>query len=206
MPKRSSPAREVQFDDLAIAALLADAAARPAAFAALRVVMTVKNPSLANFCAIAPPTPQRTPTGNSLSSTGLPCASNVLRPSACHFEVAPITTATGFPLVFLLPVSLISLRLLFFGRCFRDRPRAGHGCFSLTSSSGAAQGNGSIFISAGSSTRGPIPLGPEIIVDRREAHALVQDLLDFGQHRAALLGIGSVSCLRYSSSTSGQPP
>ena len=48
------------------------ALAKPDAFAALRVVTTVKNPSLANFCAIAPPTPHRTPTGSSLSSTWLP--------------------------------------------------------------------------------------------------------------------------------------
>src|SRR5215510_13990886 len=65
----------------------------PAALAALRVVMTVKKPSRANFWAIAPPTPQRTPTGSWLSSTALPCASLVLRPSACHLDVAPTTTA-----------------------------------------------------------------------------------------------------------------
>jgi hypothetical protein len=35
----------------------------------------------------------------------------------------------------------------------------GYGCFSFTSSSGAAHGKGSIFISEASSTRGPIPLG-----------------------------------------------
>ena len=34
------------------------------------------------------------PTANSVSSNALPCTSNVLRPSDCHFEVAPITTAT----------------------------------------------------------------------------------------------------------------
>src|ERR1700756_5762748 len=72
------------------------------ALASLRVVSTVKKPSCANFCATAPPTPQRTPTGKSLSSTGLPCASNVLRPSDCHFEGAPITTQTSFPLVFFI--------------------------------------------------------------------------------------------------------
>jgi hypothetical protein len=44
--------------------------------------------------------PQRTPTGRSLSSTALPWASLVLRPSACHFDVAPMITATGLPLVF----------------------------------------------------------------------------------------------------------
>ena len=70
------------------------AAASLAALASLRVVSTVKKPSCANFCAIAPPTPQRTPTGRSLSSTVWPCASKVLRPSDCHFEVAPTTTAT----------------------------------------------------------------------------------------------------------------
>src|SRR5262250_1187641 len=43
--------------------------------------------------------PQRTPTGRSLSSTALPCASKVLRPSDCHLEVAPITTATCLPFV-----------------------------------------------------------------------------------------------------------
>src|SRR5499426_4125383 len=43
---------------------------------------------------MAPPTPQRTPTGRWLSSSTFPCASWVLRPSACHLEVAPTTTAT----------------------------------------------------------------------------------------------------------------
>src|SRR5262245_24645743 len=43
---------------------------------------------------MAPPTPQRTPTGRWLSSSTFPCASLVLRPSACHLEVAPTTTAT----------------------------------------------------------------------------------------------------------------
>src|SRR5438046_532297 len=66
-----------------------------AALAAPRVVSTTKNPSFANFWAMAPPTPQRIPTGISLSSSTLPCASLVLRPSACHLEVAPTTTATG---------------------------------------------------------------------------------------------------------------
>ena len=66
-----------------------------AALAAFRVVSTTTKPSLANFWAMAPPTPQRTPTGRSLSSSALPCASLVLRPSACHLEVAPTTTATG---------------------------------------------------------------------------------------------------------------
>src|SRR5262245_29269952 len=67
-----------------------------AALAAVRVVNTTKNPSRANFCAMAPPTPQRIPTGTVLSSSALPCASLVLRPSACHLEVAPTTTATCF--------------------------------------------------------------------------------------------------------------
>jgi hypothetical protein len=87
--------------------------------AAVRVVSTVKNPSCANFCATAPPTPQRTPTGSSLSSTLLPCASAVMRPSDCHFEVAPTTTATGLPLLLALRLSLIRRRLpqlLAFGR------------------------------------------------------------------------------------------
>src|SRR5215813_6149959 len=66
-----------------------------AALAALRVVSTTAKPSWANFWAMAPPTPQRTPTGRWLSSTALPWASRVLRPSACHFDVAPTTTATG---------------------------------------------------------------------------------------------------------------
>ena len=60
-----------------------------------RVVSTTRKPSLANFWATAPPTPQRMPTGRSLSSSALPWASLVLRPSACHLEVAPTTTATG---------------------------------------------------------------------------------------------------------------
>src|SRR5882762_3274584 len=70
------------------------------ALASLRVVSTVKKPSCANFCATAPPTPQRTPTGTSLSSSVLPCASRVFRPSDCHLEVAPITTATCLLFVF----------------------------------------------------------------------------------------------------------
>src|SRR3954453_11841075 len=41
----------------------------------------------------------------------------------------------------------------------------------------------------------PNPARPEIVPDRREAHALVQDLLDIGQHRAALLGIGFAQLL-----------
>src|SRR6266571_1994306 len=64
------------------------------ALASLRVVSTTTKPSWANLWAMAPPTPQRTPTGRSLSSSTLPCASWVLRPSACHLEVAPTTTAT----------------------------------------------------------------------------------------------------------------
>ena len=68
----------------------------------VRVVSTTKKPSCANFWAMAPPTPQRTPTGRLLSSTVLPCASKVLRPSDCHLEVAPITTATCLPFVFVL--------------------------------------------------------------------------------------------------------
>src|SRR6516165_8119319 len=82
------------------------------ALASLRVVNTVEKPSCANFCAMAPPTPQRTPTGNSLSSTGLPCASKVLRPSDCHLEVAPITTQTCLPFefVFISDIPLLSNR------------------------------------------------------------------------------------------------
>src|SRR5205085_11524795 len=84
---------------------IADASA--AALDSVPVVRTVKNPSCANFCAIAPPTPQRTPTGSALSSTGLPSARAVMRPSDCHFEVAPTTTATGLPFAFALRFSLI---------------------------------------------------------------------------------------------------
>src|SRR5690349_9079839 len=71
------------------------AACRSAAFAAVRVVSTTEKPSVANFCATAPPIPHRLPTGRSLSSTSPPWASSVLRPPACHFEVAPTTTAMG---------------------------------------------------------------------------------------------------------------
>src|SRR5579863_5107568 len=78
------------------------AAARLAALVSVRVVSSTKNPCCANFCAIAPPTPHRAPTGMLLSSSALPCASFVLRPSDCHLEVAPTTTATGLPLVFLM--------------------------------------------------------------------------------------------------------
>jgi len=49
---------------------LANADALPS----LRVVSTTKKPSWANFCAIAPPIPQRAPTGRPLSSSVLPCA------------------------------------------------------------------------------------------------------------------------------------
>src|SRR6266542_2420234 len=55
---------------------------------------------------MAPPTPQRTPTGRALSSSTFPCTSRVLRPSACHLEVAPTTTATD------LRVELIADSLL----------------------------------------------------------------------------------------------
>src|SRR2546427_7782911 len=50
---------------------------------------------------MAPPTPQRTPTGRALSSSTFPCASCVLRPSACHLEVAPTTTATDLRVEFI---------------------------------------------------------------------------------------------------------
>src|ERR1700722_11017014 len=76
------------------------ASASGVALDSVRVVRTVKKPSCANFWATAPPTPQRTPTGRSLSSRVLPCASLVLRPSDCHLEVAPTTTATCLPFVF----------------------------------------------------------------------------------------------------------
>src|SRR6267154_6425640 len=76
------------------------AAARPDALASLRVVRTTKNPSPANFWAMAPPMPQRMPTGRLLSSTARPWINLVLRPSDCHFDVAPTTTATGLPLLF----------------------------------------------------------------------------------------------------------
>src|SRR5690242_17110857 len=78
------------------------AAASPVAFASARVVSTTKKPSRANFWAIAPPTPQRAPTGIWLSSSTFPWASFVLRPSDCHLEVAPTTTATGLPLLFFI--------------------------------------------------------------------------------------------------------
>src|SRR5713101_3701753 len=72
------------------------------ALAACRVVSTTTKPSWANFWAMAPPTPQRTPTGRWLSSSTCPCASWVLRPSACHLEVAPTTTATGLRVAFIV--------------------------------------------------------------------------------------------------------
>src|ERR1700687_1442486 len=71
------------------------ASSRAFALGALRVVSTTWKPSFANFWATAPPTPQRMPTGTSRSSSALPWASLVLRPSACHLDVAPTTTATG---------------------------------------------------------------------------------------------------------------
>src|SRR5438270_9691293 len=91
------------------------AAASGAALASLRVVSTVKKPSWANFCATAPPTPHRMPTGTSLSSIGWPCASTVLRPSDCHFEVAPITTQIRLPL--LLVLIRVLLLCAFRGQC-----------------------------------------------------------------------------------------
>src|SRR5437879_603600 len=96
------------------------AACSAAAFDAWRVVSTVKKPSLANFCASAPPTPHLTPTGRSLSSRVLPCASLVLRPSDCHFDVAPMTTTTGLPCVLAM-----GLRLLIYRRMIL--PRSGGG-------------------------------------------------------------------------------
>ena len=97
-PRRSNPARR---DPARRSCIRRPARGWPPpvlrALASLRVVSTVKKPSWANFCATAPPTPQRTPTGTSLSSTVLPCASKVLRPSDCHLEVAPTTTATCLP-------------------------------------------------------------------------------------------------------------
>src|SRR5262249_54640224 len=66
---------------------------------------TVKKPSLANFWAIAPPTPHCTPTGTMFASTLPPCSMLVMRPSACHFEVAPITTQTSLPFEFFIPLS-----------------------------------------------------------------------------------------------------
>src|SRR5215469_18770595 len=74
----------------------------------MRVVNTTKQPSWANCCAMAPPIPQRAPTAMLLSSSALPCASLVLRPSDCHLEVAPTTTATGLPLVLVPRVWLMS--------------------------------------------------------------------------------------------------
>src|SRR4051794_10144370 len=71
------------------------AASKAAALARRRVVSTTRKPSLAKRWARAPPIPQRAPTGRSLSSTSPPWASLVLRPSACHLEVAPTMTATG---------------------------------------------------------------------------------------------------------------
>src|ERR1700722_8929058 len=78
------------------------ASASGVALDSVRVVRTVKKPSCANFWATAPPTPHSTPTGRWLSSNVLPCASKVLRPSDCHLEVAPTTTATCLPLVLLI--------------------------------------------------------------------------------------------------------
>src|SRR5437868_2258803 len=61
---------------------------------------------------MAPPTPQRTPTGRPLSSSVLPCASTVLRPSDCHLDVAPTTMATRLPFVLVWRVWLIWKRFL----------------------------------------------------------------------------------------------
>src|SRR5215510_14135548 len=74
---------------------------------------------------MAPPTPQRTPTGRWRSSTALPCASLVLRPSLCHLDVAPTTTATGL-LAALIACSSwfnVSLRPFPYGRA-NDLPAA----------------------------------------------------------------------------------
>src|SRR5690606_33185076 len=70
---------------------------------------------------MAPPTPQRALTGTSASSTASPCTRRVLRPSACHFEVAPTTTATSRPLRFIPPFMQPSLADRAQPRVFRPR-------------------------------------------------------------------------------------
>src|SRR5260370_37673528 len=62
---------------------------------------------------MAPPPPQGAPTGRPLPSSALPCASKVLRPSDCHLEVAPTTTATCLPFEFVLRFWLIGHLSLF---------------------------------------------------------------------------------------------
>ena len=79
------------------------AAARPAALAALRVVRTTKNPSrgelLGDGAADAPADADRQLAVVERLAVGQPGVA----PSACHFEVAPITTATGLPLLVARP-------------------------------------------------------------------------------------------------------
>src|SRR6185437_4896454 len=83
-----------------------------------------KQPSWANFCATAPPTPQRAPTGIWLSSSALPCANRVLRPSDCHLDVAPITTATGLLFLFCMDSPL---------QADRCQPHQAHSASPITS-------------------------------------------------------------------------
>src|SRR5580658_10709456 len=132
------------------------APARPAALDAVREVSTTKQPSFANFCAMAPPTPQRAPTGISLSSSVLPCASSVLRPSDCHLEVAPMTTATGLPCV--LRASLMR-----------------NGSF-LVSSWGSVDSGPAI----------PAPPGAQGVTHDQALVVFVQPLQFLGEHRRAL--------------------
>src|SRR6266852_4383281 len=99
------------------------ASASADALASLRVVTTTTKPSWANFCATAPPTPQRAPTGRPLSSSVLPCASKVLRPFDCHLEVAPTTTAICLPFEFVLRFWLIGKPFPFVGTVQADAHR-----------------------------------------------------------------------------------
>ena len=94
-----------QFDGRASPPCSWIASERPVAFDAVQVVGTVKA-----FRRELVRRRRRRPighhTGISLSSRKVPWANLVLRPSDCHFEVAPTTTATSFStaLVFMFPL------------------------------------------------------------------------------------------------------
>ena len=158
-------------------------------------------------------------TANLISPSGLACASDDPGPATMAATPRIMAEAkfchpfinTGFPacardadsrLLPALPRRMRFDRAEAVGRARRSGRH--HGRFSCTSSSGADHGNGSIFISAGVRDARPDPARPEIIPDRREAHALVQDLLDIvPASRSRFSGSVSLSCFLYSSSRSG---
>ena len=98
---------QIQLDDHAIAVLLADGVRECGRVSFLAGGQYDEKALLGELLREAPPTPQRAATGKPLSSTVWPWASKVLRPFACHLEVAPTTTATCLPFEFVLPFWLM---------------------------------------------------------------------------------------------------